>query len=461
VNHETDHHPDPAIPPSFARRDVLRGALALGGLAALAACGAPGSSGAAKKLASPTTANAAGEVLIWSRQDDLHKVFDTVIPSFNAKYPNIKVKHVAVDVDAKLPNALVSGAGVPDGSFYEDVNIGGQAEHLLDLTDLMKPYVADTLKYKIDVNTINGRLVGVPWDTDPGLLWYRQDILEAAGVDATAIATYDDLLSAAAKIKSKNPDARPIHLERDPNLGQQWLEMFANQQGTGMVDPETGKLRLDSDEYRQILGWIESVAKQGLGTRAQFVTPGDLKTLDAGTQCLIPWACWWSFVPQSSLKTSKGKWRVTELPAWKSGGARSGVMGGSSFVIPAKAKNPQLAWLFFEHLVYSKQGYTQTFGANSVYPGGLNTVVPSYLPALDPAKPLFKPVAAFGNQDMWTEFVGAVKAVPAGYSIPTYFNKSVSYLGSNLQKLMDGKMTPDQVISKSAADIQKNLIDRQ
>jgi len=449
----------------LGRRSFLRGAAGLGiatTVGGLAACTPAPTDTGSRKLSTPslTGESARGEVTIWSRQDDLHKVFDTVIPSFNKKYPNVKVKHVAIDVGAKLPPALVSGAGVPDGSFFEDVNIVGQAAHLLDLSDRMEPYKADTVKFKLDVVTVDDRLVGIPWDLDPGLLYYREDVLEQAGVDPAALKTYDDLLTAARTIKEKRPDAKPIHLERDPNLGQMWLELFANQQGTGMIDPQSGKPRLDSAEYRQILEWIQKVAQEGVGTRAQFVTPSDLQSLDKGTQCLIPWACWWSFVPQSSLKTSKGKWRVKQLPVWKEGGATSGVMGGSSFVIPAKAKNPELAWLFFEHLVYNEEGYTKVFGPNKVYPGGLNTVLPSYLPALNEDKPLFKPVAEFGNQNIWSEYVKAAKDIPAGYELPAYWTKSVNYLGTNLQRLMDGKSSPDEVISKSTKDIEKNLINR-
>jgi lactose/L-arabinose transport system substrate-binding protein len=447
------------------RRGILRGAAGLGVATAfggLTACTPASNDSSASKLGTPslTGESARGEVTIWSRQGDLYKVFDTVIAGFNKKYPNVKVKHVATDPATKLPPALVSGAGLPDGSFLEDVNIVGQANHLLDLSERMEQYKAETVKYKLEVVTIDDRLVGIPWDVDPGLLFYREDVLEQAGVDPATLTTYDDLLAAARTIKQKRPNAKPLHLERDPGLGQSWLEMFANQQGTGLVDPGSGKLRLDSAEYRQILGWVENLTKEGLGTRAAFVTPSDLQSLDAGTQSLIPWACWWSFVPQSSLKTSKGKWRVQALPVWKDGGATSGVMGGSSFVIPAKSKNPELAWLFFEYLVYNQEGYTKSFGPNSVYPGGLNTVLPSYLPALDENKPLFKPVKEFGNQNIWTEYVKAVKDLPGGYSLPAYWNKSVNYLGTNLQRLMDGKATPDEVIAKSIQDINKNLINR-
>jgi lactose/L-arabinose transport system substrate-binding protein len=316
------------------------------------------------------------------------------------------------------------------------------------------------VQYKLDVNTVNGKIYGVPWDLDPGLLYYRADILDKAGIDPATITTYDKLLAAARTVKSKvNPHAQPIHLDKSPFLGQLWLEMLANQLGTSMADAN-GKLRLDSDAYRRIFTWIQTAVRDGLVTHTTYLDPTDLKLLDDGTQVFVPWAIWWDAAPQQLLKATKGKWRAMQLPAWTEGGVRSGVMGGSSFVIPAQAKNPELAWLFYEHLAYKKEGYTAVYGPNSIYPGGLNTSIPSYKPALDPAQPLFKPFPELGNQDLWSLAVKSGEAVPGGTPLPAWWAGAVDYLGNNLQKLMGGEMTPEQVISQSTTDINKNLINR-
>jgi len=120
-----------------------------------------------------------------------------VVPSFNQKYPSVKLNLVGVDIDTKLAPALISGTGVPDGSFFGDNSILGQAEHLTDVSSLMAKYTADTVQYKLDTNTVNGKLVGIPWDTDPGLLYYREDILSSAKVDPASLTSYDALLDAA------------------------------------------------------------------------------------------------------------------------------------------------------------------------------------------------------------------------------------------------------------------------
>jgi lactose/L-arabinose transport system substrate-binding protein len=454
--------------PPLSRRSFLHGVLGAGALAAggslLSACSGSGGSISGSKPTSLASSSAnsstAGEITIWDRSGDLFKVFDGAIASFNQSYPNIKVHHVQVDIDAKLPNALITGAGLPDGSFWDDAKIPSQYEHLTDLSQLIKPYTADTVQYKLDVNTVNGKIYGVPWDLDPGLLYYRADLLEQAGVDPAGITTYDKLLEAAATVKSKVSSATgPIHLDKSPFLGQLWLEMLSNQLNTSMADAN-GKLRLDSDAYRTIFNWIQKAVSQKLVTHTTYLDPTDLKLLDNGTQVFVPWAIWWDAAPQQLLKTSKGKWRAMQLPAWTEGGSRSGVMGGSSFLIPAKAKNPELAWLFYEHLVYKKEGYTKVYGANSVYPGGLNTSIPSYKPALDPSVPLFKPFPELGNQDLWSVAVKAGTNVPGGTPLPSWWAGAVDYLGNNLQKLIEGSMTPEQVISTSTAAINKNLVNR-
>lgn len=450
-------------PRGLSRRDVLKYIGITGaGTAAVSVLGActPSGSSAGKTLTNaPLSAAPKGTATLWFRDDDLFKVFKTTVPSFNAKYPDVHLNLVGVDVAKKLPATLISGTGVPDGSFSEDINVGAQAEHLYDLSSLMAKHVSDTVQFKLDVNTVKGKLVGIPWDTDPGLLYYRDDILSAAGVDPSQLTSYDALLEAAKAIKGKNPSAKPIPLEQDPNLAMQWLMMMINQQqGTGLVDAN-GKLTIDTDAYRTALTWIKKVADEGLGARSKFASTGMVAQADSGTISLVPWAIWFNFLIQSTFKKSSGHWRATQLPAWTSGGARSGTMGGSSFVIPAKAANPQLAWLFYEHAIYDPKSIKQVFGSNTVYPNGIYTVLPSVKSALAGPSP-WKPLPQLGNTSLWDPATKAALAIPPGYRLPTWFGQAANYLGANLQNLMDGKMSVEDVIKKSASDIQANLVNR-
>ncbi|MGV9294683.1 ABC transporter substrate-binding protein [Amycolatopsis sp. NPDC003676] len=429
----------------------------------LSACGpdissdAPASGNAVLQASSDEAPK--GEITVWDRSGDLYKVFDAAIKKFTAKYPGVTVKHEAVDIDSKLQNTLITGTDVPDGVFLDDAKVGGYVSHLWNLKDVLAPYTKDIAKQKVDVNTVNGGIYGVPFDLDPGLLFYNTKALSAAGIDPNGIKTYDDLLAAAKKYQQFKPSAKPIHLEQNAFNSQLQLEMFASQLGTGLAGPD-GKLRLDSPQYHQILTWLDTVRKEGLGTRAEYLKPSDVSALDSADEVFYPWAIWFDFAPQQQLTATKGDWRAMPLPAWTAGGARSGAMGGSSFVIPKDAKNPKLSWLFYRFLMFDQAGYTGVYGPNAVYPGGLNTSIPAYQPAADPAKPLFRPIDAMGGQDVWKTAVEAGREIPGGAPIPAWWSGAVDYLGTDLQKMLDGALTPQQVIDKAGKDIQTNLIDR-
>jgi lactose/L-arabinose transport system substrate-binding protein len=442
-------------PTSISRRSFLKTTaastlFAAGGLG-LAACGqsAPATTGG-KSLS--------GEIVIWDRSGDLFQVFDATIATFNKKYPDIKVKHVAVDVDAKLPSTLTTGVNVPDGAFYEDNNLPVLSSHYYDITDWIQPYVKDIVPFKLQVNTHNERILGVPWDLDPGLLFYREDLLQKVGIDPKTLETYDDLIAASHTLQDKlGPKVKPIHLEQDPGLTQLWVNMFANQQGVSMVDRD-GKLQIDSPQYLNIMNFLKKVRDEGIGTRAVYQSPGDVAALDGGLEIFNPWAVWAVYGPELLLKKTKGLWRAMPLPAWTKGGSRGAVMGGSSFIIPKKAKNPHLAWLYYEHLVFSPEGYQAVYGPNKIYPGGLNTSLPSYNPAL--SKQLYQNSDGLGKQNLWEVVTGTVKDISGNYTYPTWYNQAIPYFGANIQRLLDGQMTPQDVLTKSANDIQTKLIAR-
>ncbi|GAA1692301.1 sugar ABC transporter substrate-binding protein [Glycomyces endophyticus] len=444
------------------RRALLASAALAAGAPALAACGpdiaSDGESGGSSLLKAPDRTE--GEITIWDRSGDLFEVFEGVIADFNAKYPDITVNHVAVDIDAKLQNTLITGADVPDGVFLDDAKVGGFTDYLWDLSDVLAPYAADIAQQKLDVNTVAGGVYGVPFDLDPGLLFYNATALEAAGIDVAAIATYDDLLQAARDYQAAVPGSAPIHLEQSAFLGQLQLEMYASQLGTSIADAD-GALRLDTPEFERILTFLDTIRSEGLGTRAEYLTPTDIAELDNGNQVFYPWAIWFSFAPQQVLTETAGDWRAAQLPAWDAGGARSGAMGGSSFVLPKDGPNADLAWLFYEFLMFDEAGYTAVWGPGDVYPEGLATSIPSYTPAADPAKPLYTEITALGGQDLWTVATEAGAQIPGGTPTPAWWAGAVDYLGNNVQRMLDGDMTPQEVLAQSSEDIQTNLVDRQ
>jgi trehalose/maltose transport system substrate-binding protein len=78
---------------------------------------------------------------------------------------------------------------------------GDLAEHFLDLYEYGGKEVADLhFPEIVENNTVDGKLVAIPWFTDAGLLYYRTDLLKEYGLEPPT--TWDELEAAAKKVQA-------------------------------------------------------------------------------------------------------------------------------------------------------------------------------------------------------------------------------------------------------------------
>jgi len=87
---------------------------------------------------------------------------------------------------------------------------GDLAEHLIDMNQYGAAEVAkEHFPAIVQNNTVKGKLVGLPWFTDAGLMYYRTDLLEKYGYKEPP-KTWDELEAMALKIqegeRKSNPD---------------------------------------------------------------------------------------------------------------------------------------------------------------------------------------------------------------------------------------------------------------
>jgi len=166
---------------NLSRRDFLK--LALGTTAAgiLSSC-APS---AATEAPAAAPAEMAGKLAGWG-WDPLDMSYKSVVPQFQAKYPNVELDAVNVpwdDIHPKLIAAIEAGSGGPDFAAVEGYLAPQfQGKGIADLTEHMKPYMDKVAAAKFAEVQSDGKIWGVPWELPPGALLYRSDMFEEAGI---------------------------------------------------------------------------------------------------------------------------------------------------------------------------------------------------------------------------------------------------------------------------------------
>jgi trehalose/maltose transport system substrate-binding protein len=127
------------------------------------------------------------------------------IEQFMAEHPDINVEFV------EGPNSVTDRYGLLLQTFEaqsNDIDVididviwpGDLAEHLVDLNEYGAADVTgDHFVALVVNNTVDGALVGMPWYTSGGMLYYRTDLLEKYGYDGPP-ATWDELEEMAQTI---------------------------------------------------------------------------------------------------------------------------------------------------------------------------------------------------------------------------------------------------------------------
>lgn len=219
-------------------------------------------------------------------------------------------------------------------------------EYLLDLS----PYIPDENAFfpnLIANDTINGRLIALPWYVDTGLLYYRKDLLDQYGYDEPA--TWSELERIAANIQAgerpQNPDFWGYVWQGSDYEGLtcnvvEWL--VSHDAGTVVNEGQT--VTLNNDKAAKALAtaanWVGKITPPAVlgyreeDARAQF---------EAGNALFMRnWPYAWSLGNNPETSEVAGKIGVTVLPRGEEG-RPTGALGGWHLGVTKATKNPQLA----------------------------------------------------------------------------------------------------------------------
>jgi len=225
---------------------------------------------------------------------------------------------------------------------------GDLAMHFVDLYQYgAHDYVGNHFPAIIENNTVDGRLIGIPWFTDAGLLYYRTDLLEKYGYKNPP-ATWNELEEMAAKVsegeKKTNPDFWGFVFQANAYEGLTCdaLEWIVSNGGGYIVSPDK-KITIANEKAAEMLvqvkGWIGTIAPQGV---LGFGEEDARKVFQGGNALFMRnWPYAYS-LGQANDSVIKDKFGACPLPAGDSGKGAA-ALGGWQLGVSKYSKNQALA----------------------------------------------------------------------------------------------------------------------
>jgi multiple sugar transport system substrate-binding protein len=334
---------------STANRNVRRPrVLAVVLCAVVAGCGGGNSAdkggGPTKKVDMAAELEKPATVTVWAWAPGTQEA----IAMFEKAHPNIDVNLQNAGQGPphyqKLRTVLKAGKGLPDVVHMEFQFLPSfrLTDSLLDL----KPYLPanflsnypEWIQKQIH---LDGGIYGIPWDTGPLGLIYRQDLLDEAGIE-TPIETWDDFADAAIKYHEANPDSYLVNMPG----GQtgQWLGLFwQNGARPFSSDPENLKINLTDPKIQEVTDYWDKLYEAGAISHDPDLVDAWYQGISKGKYAGWISAAWGPLFLQDYTKSSKGKWRAQPLPQWEAGQNASGNWGGSTLAVLKDSKSPAAA----------------------------------------------------------------------------------------------------------------------
>ncbi|WP_242003505.1 ABC transporter substrate-binding protein [Brachyspira aalborgi] len=322
--------------------------------------------------------NTETEITVWAWNVAAKALVESA-KSFNEKYPKIKVNvqeyGLAQNVYERYSVILSSGVGVPDIIQIESDYVQTFAETYPQYFFDMNGYI--DIEGKVDPSKIStsydseGKLVSIPWDSGPVVMFYREDLFNQAGIDINSIITFEDYISAGKKLKERFPNITMTGLPftQDENLFRCLLvankSYYLNNKGEITVASSKAietlqmiKRLIDEGVAKNTINWDGGIVANKNGELASWIMGG-----------------WWGGTIKDQMPEMKGKWKIAPIPAFPDG-ARASSSGGAGLSITASEPIKQAAALeFIKESLMNVDNQLMMYEKYSLFP--------SYLPTYD------------------------------------------------------------------------------
>jgi trehalose/maltose transport system substrate-binding protein len=367
----------------------------------------------------------------------------------------IQVQVIRGDQDATQRLATYRqqlSAGSSDIDVYQiDVIWPGiMAEFATDLNAAFPNAKADFFPAIVENNTVDGHLVGIPWFTDAGLLYYRKDLLQKYGY-SNPPATWKDLEEMAKKIQdgeraAGSPDFWGFVWQGKAYEGLTCdaLEWQVSNGGGSIVEPD-GTVSINNPQaaaaFDRAKAWIGTISPPGVTGYAEEEARGVWQAGNAAFMRNWPYA----FALGQADPKLKDKFDVEPLPKGDGPNARNAdTLGGWQLMVNKNSKNQDAAIEFVKFLTSTEaqKSHSIEFANLPTRPNLYDD--PDTLKA-NPYYASLKPV-----------FSGGAVARPSTVSSDLYNDVSVAYFTA-VNQVLTGQKDSKTAVADLETDLKKIL----
>ncbi len=291
------------------------------------------------------------------------EVVRELLPEFERENPGLRVEVQQIPWTAAHEKLLTAhvGEATPDvaqlGNTWLSEFVALDAIAPLDARIAASATIdpADHFPGIWDTNVIEGRLYGVPWYVDTRVLFYRRDLLAAAG-HPDPPADWEEWRAAMRDVVAGGGGARRYGILLPLN---EWppTVILGLQAGSPLLDVERGYGAFAQPEFRRAFDFYLSLFRDGL---APPVSNNEIANLyqefARGTFAMYITGPWNLGEFQRRLPAElQDAWATAPLPGPEPGVPGVSLAGGSSLVIFKDSPHADAAWKLIEFLSRPQQ----------------------------------------------------------------------------------------------------------
>ncbi|MFW5899203.1 MAG: ABC transporter substrate-binding protein, partial [Jiangellaceae bacterium] len=289
----------------------------------------------------------AQQTLTVSVYPDLDSHLDYVIPEFELDHPGVDIELRVLehgDHHNALVTQLATGSGASD---VVAIDVGFIARFVAEggLTDLsQEPF--DAGEYRdlfaeyawLQGSTTEGRIVAMPTDLGPGVMYYRRDRLEEIDADIdTVIQDWDSYIEFGEQV-TRDIDGdgdTDVFLIGDAGDAARAIWRAEVPEGEGVFFDTDGNPVVDSERFRQAFEVAKRIRDAGLDAEITSWTNEWYEAFKQGTVATQLSGAWLLGHLQNWMAPdTAGLWGVSDLP-----NDIYGFWGGSFYGIPQQSEN--------------------------------------------------------------------------------------------------------------------------